>query len=68
MDQDSYLNVYFKDQHLVIEMDKSTASDLRNVLQDVGEHQAAGAEIPPITGEMATRLGNLLQELWKTVN
>jgi len=46
-----------------LRLDPATAEDLRNVLYDLGEHQAAGRPIPHMDGETSERLGALLREL-----
>ncbi|MFV2008786.1 MULTISPECIES: hypothetical protein [unclassified Micromonospora] len=48
---------------IVLRLDPATVEDLRNVLYDLGEHQAAGRPIPHMDGETSERLGTLLRDL-----
>ena len=44
-------------------IDRRTAELLRGVLYDVGEHQAAGAPIPPPSPEEVEKVGAFLRDL-----
>lgn len=47
---------------VVLNLDLTTASDLVDTLHAIGEHQAAGAHIPPASPAAEARLGALLRD------
>ena len=48
-------------------VDRATAEDLYVALYELGEHQAAGAPITPLTADESKRLGAFLRELAHTL-
>lgn len=48
---------------VTLTVDTTTADYLRYAIAVLGEHVAAGMEVPPMSADMADRLGGLLRAL-----
>jgi hypothetical protein len=58
-----YAAAMSQDARIGLSVDRRTAELLRDVLYELGEHQAAGAPIPQTTPDDSELLGALLREL-----
>ncbi|AEV83730.1 hypothetical protein ACWT_2711 [Actinoplanes sp. SE50] len=58
-----HVSVRSTDGLVSITVDRVTADYLRYAIAVLGEHVAAGMKVPPMSADMATRLGNLMNEV-----
>jgi hypothetical protein len=58
-----YLSVQPVDGLISITLDGTTADYLRYAIAILGEHVAGGLEVPPMSADMASRLGHLMTEI-----
>lgn len=58
-----HLSVEAVGDFISITVDRTTANYLRYVIEAVGEHLAAGWEIPSMPTDMANSLGSIMNEI-----
>ena len=64
---DAFCYVHIERGHVVIELDVTTAQYVQEALYALGEHIAAGVQVPSMPTEVATRLGGLMNSLAEVV-
>ncbi len=58
-----YLSVEAVDGLITITLDRTTADYLRYAIAALGEYVAAGLEVPPMSADMASGLGRIMNEI-----
>jgi len=58
-----HLSVEAVDGLISITLDRTSADYLRYAIAALGEYVAGGLEVPPMSGDMASRLGRIMNEI-----